>query len=294
MTTTTQPIRTLLYAPADDQRKLSSLARQPADAIVADLEDAVHPSRSDVALQMSAEFVGNYIGTSRLFVRVNKGLDAVIMGTRAVVHPNLFGIVLPKVESPRELIEADAVLHALEAERGLPTGHIALLALIETPSGLQNINAILRDAPARMLTCALGTGDLGTILGIDSARDMSPFTYARSALVMACSAASLAPPLDGPFLRFRNHSALQADSALSRGLGMQGRAAIHPDQLSYIHQSYGGLGSIQEEEYRSIVKAFEAAQAEGNSAIDVDGIFVDKPIYEQALRQLRRGETDHA
>ncbi len=292
--TIAEPIRTLLYAPADDQRKLSSLARQTADAIVVDLEDAVHPSRADLALQMSAEFVGTYAGPSRLFVRVNKGMAALVAGTRAVVHPNLFGIVLPKVESARELIEADAVLHALEAERGIASGQIALLALIETPLALQNVDAILRDAPARMLTCALGTGDLGTILGIDSARDMLPFTYARSALVMACSAALLAPPIDGPFLRFRNHKALQADSAFSRGLGMQGRAAIHPDQLPYILQSYGGLGSMQEDEYRAIVKAFEAAQAEGSAAIDVDGIFVDKPIYEQALRQLRRGETDNA
>ena len=289
-----QPLRALLYAPADDQRKLSSLSRQTADAIVVDLEDAVHPSRADLALQMSSEFVSTYQGSSRLFVRVNKGLAALVAEARLVMHPNLFGIVLPKVESPRELIEADAALHALEAERGLTSGQIALLPLIETPLALQDVNVILRDAPTRTLTCALGTGDLGTILGIDGARDLSPFAYARLVLVMACSAAALAPPLDGPFLRFRDHNGLQADSAISRSYGMQGRTAIHPDQVPYIHQCYGALTSEQEKQYRSIVEAFEAAQAEGSSAIEVGGVFVDQPIYEQAVRQLRRGVPDSA
>jgi citrate lyase subunit beta/citryl-CoA lyase len=243
---------------------------------------------------MASAFVEGYAGPSRLFVRLNKGLSAAVKEARAVVHPHLSGIVLPKAEFPRDLIEADAVLHVLEAERGLPPGRIALLPLIETPGALRSLDAILHDAPARTLTCALGTGDLGTILGIDGARDMSPFIYARSALVMACSAAGLAPPLDGPFLRFRDQVGLVADSIVSRSLGMQGRTALHPEQVAHIHASYSGLTAEQQERYRAIVEAFEVAQASGSGAIEVDGVFVDQPIYEQAMRQLKRGESNRA
>lgn len=53
------------------------------------------------------------------------------------------------------------VISDLEAERGLPAGKIALIALIETPNGLANAAGIARSDP-RLTAMLLGSEDFAT------------------------------------------------------------------------------------------------------------------------------------
>ena len=47
------PLRSLLFAPGDDERKLRRALESGADAIVADLEDAVAPAAKDGARELT-------------------------------------------------------------------------------------------------------------------------------------------------------------------------------------------------------------------------------------------------
>ena len=73
-------------------------------------------------------------------------------------------------------------------------------------------------------------------------------------------------------------------------MGFQGKLAIHPSQIPIINNVF--TPSKEEVEFANkIVTAFEKAEASGSASIQVDGHFVDYPIYERALRTIATSET---
>ena len=71
-------LRSLLFVPADSERKLMKSLDSTADVLILDLEDSVAEARKSVARQMAAEFIAAHAGKigPALFVRVNP-LDTV-------------------------------------------------------------------------------------------------------------------------------------------------------------------------------------------------------------------------
>src|SRR5437870_7205648 len=83
-------VRSLLFAPGSDERKLRSALTSGADAVVADLEDAVAPARKDAARQLVAR-------VRPPLVRVNGADTRWFAGDLALVRSlELDAIVLPK------------------------------------------------------------------------------------------------------------------------------------------------------------------------------------------------------
>ena len=91
-----------------------------------------------------------------------------------------------------------------------------------------------------------------------------------------------------PYLRLDDTDGLLADSRRSRGLGFQGRIALHPRQVDPVNRAYSELSDEQVAAAERIVAAFEEAEASGVASIRVDGRFVDYPVYELARTKLRR------
>src|SRR5690242_9705965 len=94
------------------------------DGLTFDLEDAVPPAMKDTARAMVAEAIRRPKGaTSQArLVRVNGGPTGRMEDdVRAIVHPNLDGIVMPKVEDVAEIEHLDAFLSRLEPEHGIPS-----------------------------------------------------------------------------------------------------------------------------------------------------------------------------
>jgi citrate lyase subunit beta/citryl-CoA lyase len=281
---TRMPIRSLLFAPASDPHKLERLPERGADAIVLDLEDAVANDAKAQARRQAALSLAAMSNDGLTAVRVNgfetglleADLDAVLAG-------GLDAIVLPKVESAGEVAELDRLLGEHELERGLPVGDIGLLALVETARGVLAAAEIAAAGP-RLITLVLGSGDLAADVRLGSSDDGSELLFARSSVVFAAAAAGLAPALDGPHFDIRDAEALRADSLRSRALGFGGRVVIHPGQLEIVHGAYGD--PADPDRLRRIVEAFEEAESRGVAAIEVDGSFVDYPVYERARHEL--------
>lgn len=276
----------MLFAPANHPRRAERIADFGADAVTLDLEDAVADSEKAAARSGVTASLATYRDALRC-VRIN-GLATGLAtdDLAAVVCDALDLVVVPKVESATELRIVDEHLGRLERARGLAEGAVRLLPTIETARGILAVESIAAGAPARLLTLLFGIGDYTADLGIAPTPDAAELIYPRSRLVVVCRAFGLAPPIDGPFLGIEDEQGYREDSWRSRDLGFQGRLAIHPNQVQWANDVYGGLRPGELQRLERIVEAFEAAEADGAAAIRVDGMFVDYPIYRQAKRRL--------
>jgi citrate lyase subunit beta/citryl-CoA lyase len=284
-------LRSLLFAPGNHVRKLEKVGTFGSDAVVLDLEDAVADAEKVAARSLVREALPTYDPETIVMVRVNgQETGRLEEDLHAVVCADLDCILVPKIEQPATLPRVDALLAALERERGLEHGQVRVLALIETAKGLVRCEEIALDTPARVLTLVFGLVDFSVDIGVDITPEGEGLLYARSRVVVAARAAGLRPALDGPFLDLSGDG-LEADCRRSRGLGFQGRGVIYPPHVEAVQRTYSELGDEEAAHCRRVVEAFEAAEAAGSASIQVDGRFVDYPFYYRARHKLKLFEA---
>jgi len=167
-------VRSLLFAPGDDERKLIGALASAADAVVADLEDAVAPAEKPAARETVAR-VGPRI------VRVN-GADTPWFAEdlAMVAELSLEAIVLPKA-SPESV--------AALGQQGPP-----VIAIIETAQGLRL--AYETACSPRVAALILGAADLGAELALEPRPDGLEILHARSKVVVDSAASGIRPPFD--------------------------------------------------------------------------------------------------
>lgn len=285
---TTRLLRTLLFTPGSDPRKLAKVGSFGADAIVLDLEDAVAEEEKSMARALVRGAVPSYGTGQAVLVRVNgQQTGRMADDLRSTVRPGLDGVVVPKVEDAETLHNADRVLAEQEEAAGMDTGSIRVLALIETAKGVAACEDLCSRAPSRLHTTIFGLGDFSTDIGVDLTTGGLELLYARSRIVVAARAAGLARPIDGPYFDIADAEGLTADCVRSRQLGFQGRVTVYPPQVEPTHHAYSSLPEAEVEKARMIVDAFEAAESEGVASIRVEGQFVDYPVYHRAVEKLQ-------
>ena len=277
-------MRSLLFCPANEPRKVAHLSGSGADAVVLDLEDAVAEAQKIAARKLAREALASLRNALRC-VRVNAFETGLTSGdVEAVVCNNLDALILPKAETLQDMRRFYRLIAKAEAENGLVAGRIGVIALIETCAGIAAAAEIARSGP-RLITLVFGSGDLGSDLGLPTIRgDLGgALAYGRAKIVYDARAADLLPPLDGPFLKVRDQALLEQDCMISRSLGHRGRVCIHPHQVPVVNRVYGP----DPEEVlfaRRVVDAFAEAERGGSASIAVDGVFVDYPIVHKAER----------
>ena len=96
-------LRSLLFAPGSETRKLGKVGSFGADAVVLDLEDAVADSEKETArIAVRAALEAFPADGAAVFVRVNNARSGLTQGDiESVVCARLDGILLPKVEGSR-------------------------------------------------------------------------------------------------------------------------------------------------------------------------------------------------
>ncbi len=285
-------MRALLFAPGSDERKLSKVNGFGADAIVIDLEDAVAESQKTVARARARAAIPKYGDGQIVAVRVNSIQSGRLQDDiAAVACPQLGIIVVPKVESVDTLHDVDRAVAASEREHGVAVGTIRLMPLIETALGIVRVEEILLGAPARALTVLFGLADLAAELGVELTREGAELLYARGRVIVAARAAGMVAPIDGPYLWLSDDAGLIADCRRSRGVGFQGRVTLHPKQVASTQRAYSELADEEIAAHQRIVDAVEHAQRAGLAAVQVDGRFVDQPVYQLARRRLAGYES---
>ena len=284
------PIRTLMFASANDPvRSLKAIAIG-ASAVCLDLEDAVATSEKAAAREVVTETLRDpSVEGANAHVRINGVDTAFCDDDLTALGPSLSrlsGLLIPMVESPDQVRHVAARLDALEAEHGIEAGSIRLIAIAETAKGVLAAPAVATSTP-RLRTLLLGPADLAHDLGIELTADGYELFHVRSQIVLAARAAGLEGPIDGPFLGLKDDEGTRLSAQWAKRLGFQGKMVLHPQQLPVVAEVFAP--SADEIAWaQTVVAAFAEHEARGISAFKLeDGTFVDYPVVHRAQSILR-------
>ncbi len=274
-------IRSVLFAPGNQPRKIEKAFAQPADVVCIDLEDAVATSEKAAARAMIVSALQSP-KPRPFFVRVNPlTSDQCFIDIEAVVQPGLSGIVLPMVENATALSTVDWLIRQFERRRGMTDGSVEILPVIETARGIVKLGEIC-EAGARVRRLSFGAWDYTLDTGITySPDDEATIASAREQVLLHSRSAGLGAPIDASYPMIGDEEGLRRSCKRARLMGYGGKACLHPDQVGPVNEAF----SVSAEDFaraRLIVIEFEQAEAQGLASIKVAGQFVDYPIYKKA------------
>lgn len=287
-------MRSLLFVPADSERKLAKAEASGADTLLLDLEDAVSGSRKPAARQIGAEYIKAQRpreARPHLYVRIN-ALDtsywqddlAGVMGAA----PD--GIMLPKPRSGEDVHKLSIALNHAEERAGIAVGTTRIIAIAtEMPVSLLSMSTYI-GASSRLEGLTWGAEDLSAELGSRATREdgaagwTSPYRLARDFTLYTAVAAGV-QPIDTVYIDFRDAQGFREEARLAARDGFTGKMAIHPDQVAMINEVFTpNPDEIARAE--AIVRLFIDNPDAG--ALSLDGRMVDRPHLIRAQRLLAR------
>lgn len=263
-----RPRRSLLFVPGSHLRAMEKAKKLAADVIVFDLEDGVAPTAKAEARNRIREALATRkaYGHRELLVRINplstaEGLE----DFSALAGAGMDGLMLPKVESARQVDHAASLLSA----HGY--GHIPVWANVETPLGVLSAGEIAAHPACAALVA--GTNDLRAGLKLTHSTDRQPLMYALQAILCAARAyGKLA--FDGTYITFGDPDGLEAECQEGKHLGFDGKTLVHPEQIAITNDVF----SPSEEEIadaRAIIHQYEDTLAKRQSVGILDGQMIE-------------------
>jgi len=281
-------LRSMLFVPADSDRKLAKAQGAGADALILDLEDSVLPERKPAARVMACEYLKSHVGAP-LWVRINDLASGDARKDLAAVLPaRPAGIVLPKIRGPEDVTTVANYVEMLEEVHGMAAGSVAILALVtETPAAVLRMGELSRLSLPRLTGVGWGAEDLSSSLGAGDPRLANGgwramYVHARNTCILAAHALGI-EAIDTVYVNFKDPDGLKAACAESRHDGFTGRFAIHPDQVPVINQAF-----TPGPEELALAHRIVAAFASGAGAVSIDGKMYDIP-HLKAARRLTQG-----
>ncbi|MBN2580675.1 MAG: CoA ester lyase [Pirellulales bacterium] len=276
-------LRSLLFTPGNNLRRIVKSGTLGADAVILDLEDSVPAADKETARLFVRDSIAE-VGRSgaAVFVRIN----ALATGLAEddldwAVQPGLRGIMLPKPESP------DHVTALVEQLKKREESPLSIIPLVETAKGIINAYAIASASP-RVIAVALGGLDYIRDMGVRLTPEGTELSYARAHLGVAARAAGVLA-FDTPCIEVKNRELLDAESRSARQLGFRGKLLIHPSQIGPVNEVFSP-GAEEVSAARRIVETFEQARRQGQGAITLDGRMIDEANYRQARELLAAAE----
>jgi len=289
-------MRSMLFVPADSERKMARSLESPADALILDLEDSVAAERRPVAREMTAAFIADARAKSakaQLWVRINpldsKDWEADLSGVMAAAPD---GIILPKPSSGADVHTLSIALSNAETRHGLKSGQTRILPIVtETPISVLQLHSYV-GVSSRVVAMSWGAEDLAAVIGSLANRDdsgdfTSPYRLVRDLCLITASAAAT-QPMDTVYVDFRNDKGLEAETRIAKRDGFTGKMAIHPGQVATINAVFtptaDEIGHAQK-----VADAF--ASNPGAGVASLDGKMIDMPHLKLAQRVLAQAKA---
>jgi citrate lyase subunit beta / citryl-CoA lyase len=284
-------MRSLLFVPGDDEKKLSKALLSGADVLLLDLEDSVSHSRKAIAREITRDLIASAHQLSTrplLYVRVNAHSSGLtVEDIDAVMKAEPDGIILPKSESGDDVALLSARLAVREAENDLESGHAKIIAIAtETAKSIFHMGSYC-GISQRLTGLTWGAEDLSADLGAETNRLHSgtytdPYRLARSLCLFAASAAQVAA-IDTVYTNFRDLEGLRAETEAARRDGFSGKMAIHPAQVSIINEVFTPTVDAVARA-KKIIEYF--AKNPDSGVVGIDGEMIDRPHIRRAERIL--------
>ncbi len=266
-------VRSLLFVPGNNHRFIEKAKTLNADIVCLDLEDSVPPAEKDKAREM----IRNALNTGRfeaeVYVRVNP-LDSNLIhdDIKAVLCDRLDGIVIPKVNTPEEVIEVSRIIDESNTR-------VEIMPSIESARGVVNAYSIA-SASSRVSALVFGIFDFLHDMGIEYKENGLGYTYARAKIPVDARAAGVYA-IDAIWQRVDDIDGLIKDATIAKELGYKGKSIIHPKHIEPVHRVF--LPSKEEVEWaKKVVEALEDSIKQGKGAVRVDGKMIDAVHYKRA------------
>ena len=301
-----RPSRMIHFFDPSNERmavKVPDIAKN-VDIILGNLEDAIEIGNKEAAREGLVKIAkATDFGPTQLWTRVNS-LDSPwilddIITLVTKIGDKLDVIMVPKVEGPEDIHYVDRLLAQLEARAGIKRP-ILIHALLETPAGVNNIEAIAAASP-RMQGMSLGPADLAASRRMKTTRvggghpdyivrtdpvsedlnegrttyqqDLWHYTIAR--MVDACAANDILP-FYGPFGDILDVVACEDQFRNAFLLGCVGAWSLHPVQIEIAKRVF--TPAVDEVKWaRKVIEAM----GDGTGAVMIDGKMQDDASYKQ-------------
>ena len=282
--------RALLYMPGDDRRKIEKATTLGVDCICMDMEDGVAITHKTKARAVIAEAMKELdFGNSERAIRINSvgsGFEKFDLAAAVATNPD--SIVVPKVETARQVRAISEYIEMYELSGKMEIGTIRLMIGVETARGILNLKEI-SEADKRLDAIIFGAEDYAASIGARRTHDGTEVLYARSAVVNACAANNL-QAIDMVYIDFRDIEGLRLEAQQGAALGFNGKQIIHPNQVEPVQEAFTPSDEAVEYAQR-VVRAFAASQKEGKGAFALDGKMIDMPLLKNAQKVLERAKA---
>jgi malyl-CoA/(S)-citramalyl-CoA lyase len=307
--------RSELCVPGTNVRMLEKAPGLGADVVMLDLEDAVAPSDKPQARRnvIAALSELDWSGCS-VTLRVN-GLDThyCYRDIIDVVEQSgewLDTILVPKAASAGDIHLVATLLAQIEEAVGIEKP-IGISALIETASGMVNLDEIAASSPDRLEalifgvadyaasieshTASIGGSDAGYAVLTDPNGDGGvnrelhwgdQWHYPLARIAVTCRAHGLRP-IDGPFGDFSDEEGYLVAARRASILGFEGKWCIHPSQVELANEVFSPSDRLVSRT-RRIMAAMEEAARAGRGAVSLDGRLIDQASLRMAEHLLAK------
>lgn len=226
-----RPLRTISYNfdEHDDIEVMRRAYELGSDAVSFELEDHVPPAMKATA-RANIRRVLQELGPSKpTFVRVNRLNSAELLSDlEAVVCPELHAVLLPKVESPQEVLLLDGLLTLFEKRAGVDEGHTLITPLLESASGnrlaFEIASASTRVAYMGGMTSR--NGDPALSIGFEWTPEMQETLYIRQKVLVDVRSAGVQWPVSGNWNPVDDLEGLEKFAIQSRQIGYVGLTCV--------------------------------------------------------------------
>jgi citrate lyase subunit beta/citryl-CoA lyase len=254
------------------------------DGVILDLEDSVHPEEKDAArlLVRNALRCVDFGGAERM-VRINQ-LPLGLEDLDAVIPEAPEMILIPKVETPDQVLEVADRIMALRHEKGIESP-VWLMPILESGLGVENAFTIA-SASETVVALTIGLEDYTADLGVVKTPEGEETAWARSRLVNAARAAGV-QAIDSVYGDVADEAGLRAWGQRARAMGFVGMGCIHPRQIPIIHDAFAPTQPELEKALK-IVAAFREAQEKGLGVVSLGTKMIDRPVVLRARKLVER------
>lgn len=294
-------LRSLLFVPGHRGTWVEKAVASGVDGLILDLEDSVPEHLKDQARHEVASSVSRLRESASnvaVYVRLNS-LESGLAGDdlEVLAVEGVDGFVLPMVYSVEDIVRFDGLVTHFERRNGVAKGTFEFIVSLETAEAYANCENIARATRVATLFAGVGRdGDVARSIGFRFTPGGLETIYLRSRALLAARAAGIEVPLAGLWQDLSDHEGARAFAQQNRDLGFRGQVMIHPSHVKVVNEIYSPSAS-EMEFYGGMIRAFEAAEAEGAAAVSYEGMHVDYAHVKTAREVLDYGrrlmEQDH-
>lgn len=271
-----RPLRTVLERPGDCEDLVRAAPRSNADCIWIDLEEPRAPF-PEAERETVRQWVGAYLreperATDRqVFVARVQSIESgqTLRDLDAIVGEHLYGVLLPKVRGPEDVVAADALLSNLETEAGLEVGHTLIWPILETANGLRRAHEIAAaSARVQYMGGAVSRfGDIVQAIGYRWTQEGTETLYYRSKVLVDSRAAGVLYPMSGMWAgTVDDLEGLRAWAEHLRDIGYRGMMIANEKHVDVVNEVF--TPTPEEIAYwQDLVDAADEAERTGSGPI---------------------------